>query len=296
MPGLPVAHTGHDVMLAASLLLKRRRIHSLPVILMNYMLPSQKLIVMLSLIAALMGVSPAWAQQTNPLAADPRAPYAGGVIFRAQCATCHGPDAKGIASIDAPDLTLMWSSRELADIDVFTAIRNGIPGSIMPAHDFPDPQVWMLVAYLRSIAVTGTTRTLIGDAEVGRELFAANCATCHRVAGTGGSLGPDLTRIMARREVAALVESIRNPGIEIGNRYRPVLITAADGQLLQGTIKSEDAFSLQIMDMNQQLRGVTKDSVQSIERPTQSLMPRFTSNVLSDADIENILTYLQVQQ
>jgi putative heme-binding domain-containing protein len=218
------------------------------------------------------------------------------VIFRAQCATCHGPDAKGIASIDAPDLTLMWSNRELADIDVFTTIRNGIPGSIMPAHDFPGPQVWMLVAYLRSIAVSGTSRTLTGDAGVGRELFAANCATCHRVAGKGGSLGPDLTRIMTRRSVTALVESIRNPDVEIGSRYRPVLITAVDGQRLQGTIKSEDAFSLQVMDMNQQLRGVTKDSIQSIQRPTQSLMPRFDSNVLGDDDIENILTYLQVQQ
>lgn len=263
---------------------------------MNPKMPIQKLFALLSLVITLFGLSPAWSQQSNPLAADPRAPYAGGVIFRAQCATCHGPDAKGIASIDAPDLTLMWSNRELADIDVFTTIRDGIPGSIMPAHDFPDPQVWMLVAYLRSIAVSGTTRTLSGDAAVGRELFAANCATCHRVAGKGGSLGPDLTRIMARRPVTALVESIRNPDAEIGSRYRPVLITGADGQRLQGTIKSEDAFSLQIMDMNQQLLGVTKKSLQSIERQEQSLMPRFTPRVLSDVDIENILTYLQVQQ
>lgn len=259
-------------------------------------MPIHKIKLLLGLVATLLAPSAAWSQQSNPFEADPRAPYAGGVIFRAQCATCHGADAKGIASIDAPDLTLIWSNRNLADAEVFATIRNGVPGSIMPAHSFPDPQVWMLVAYLKSIAVAGTDINLSGDADRGRELFNSNCARCHRVAGNGGSLGPDLTRITARRSRLALEESIRNPGAEIGTRYRPVVIISADGQRVQGTIKSEDAFSLQIMDLNQQLRGFTKASVRAIERQDQSLMPRFTSNELNDADIENILTYLQVQQ
>lgn len=257
---------------------------------------SHKFKILLSLIAILIGYSPAWSQQSNPFEADPRAPYAGGVIFRAQCAACHGADAKGIASIDAPDLTLIWSNRELADAEVFATIRNGVPGSIMPPHGFPDPQVWMLVAYLKSIAVAGTAINLSGDAALGQALFSSNCARCHRVAANGGSLGPDLTRITARRSKLALEESIRNPSAEIGLRYKPVLISAADGQRVQGAIKSEDAFSLQIMDLNQQLRGFAKASVRSIERQEESLMPRFTANQLNDADIENILTYLQVQQ
>ena len=65
---------------------------------------------------------------------------------------------------------------------------------------------------------------------------------------------------------------------------------------MQGTIKSEDAFSLQIMDSNQQLRGFSKTSLQTTERQLESLMPAFNPGMLSDADIENLLTYLQVQQ
>ncbi len=238
----------------------------------------------------------AWSQPTNPFAADPRAPQAGGVIFRAQCATCHGADAKGISSIDAPDLTLIWSNRELSEAAVFATIRDGVPGSIMPAHSFPDPQVWMLVAYLKSIAVAGNDSAFSGNADLGGQLFADNCARCHRLAGEGGSLGPDLTQITARRSGPALIDSIRNPGVEIGARYRPVLITEASGQLVQGAIKSEDAFSLQIMDLEQQLRGFTKASLRLIQRQSESLMPRFSENELSEIDIENLLTYLQVQQ
>jgi len=239
---------------------------------------------------------PAVAQQSNPFESDPRAPYAGGVIFRAQCATCHGADAKGISSIDAPDLTQMWSGRELSDSDVFQTIRNGVAGSIMPPHGFPDPEVWMLVSYLKSIAVSGTNRVLTGDSNRGNDLFAANCRQCHRVAGKGGSLGPDLTQITARRSYAALVESVRNPGAMIGGRYKPVSVILVNGEKLQGTIKSEDAFSMQIMDSNQQLRGLDKQSIRVIDREIGSLMPQFSTSALSDSDLDNILTYLQSQR
>jgi len=238
----------------------------------------------------------AFAQQSNPFESDPRAPYAGGVIFRAQCATCHGADAKGISSIDAPDLTQMWAGRELSDSDVFQTIRNGVAGSIMPPHGFPDPEVWMLVSYLKSIAVSGTSRTLTGDSNRGKELFAANCAQCHRVAGQGGSLGPDLSQITARRSYEALTESVRNPDAMISGRYKPVSVVLANGERLQGAIKSEDAFSMQIMDLNQQLRGLDKRSLQAIDRQVDSLMPQFSSTALSDADLNNILTYLQSQR
>lgn len=240
---------------------------------------------------------PVLAQQTNPLENDPRAAYAGGVIFRAQCATCHGADAKGISSIDAPDLTLMWAGRELADYDVFQTIRQGIPGSIMPPHGFPDPEVWMLVSYLKSIAVTGTSRELRGDAERGRVAFAESCQRCHRVAGRGGSLGPDLSRITSRRSYDSILQSIREPGAAVGRGYRVVRIADANGQAVLGTVKSEDAFSIQIMDDTQRLRGFDKRAVQDISpQQNNSLMPAFTPAQLSDSDIENILTYLQAQR
>ena len=103
------------------------------------------------------------AQEVNPLAADPRAARAGGSIFRAQCATCHGADAKGIQSIEAPDLTLMFTRSESTDASVFRVIREGVPGSIMPPHAFPDAEIWMLVSYLRSVAIAGTSAQIDGD-------------------------------------------------------------------------------------------------------------------------------------
>jgi putative heme-binding domain-containing protein len=233
-----------------------------------------------------------FAQQINPLESDPRAARAGGVIFRAQCATCHGADARGISSIDAPDLTLMFTREETTDGSVFDTIQQGIPGSIMPPHGFPDAEIWMLVSYLKSVAVGGSQDDFEGDSDLGRNLFAANCSRCHRASGGGGSLGPALGSITARRSRAALINSVRMPNSSIGRSYKPVELLMADGSAVSGTLKSEDAFSIQIMDSDQQLRAFSKSDIDELRRDINSLMPAFSQSMLSDSDVENILSFL----
>ena len=245
-------------------------------------------------LAAGLALSPdAAAQAVNPLQADARAIRAGEALFRAQCATCHGADARGIESIDAPDLTLLWTRPGSTDAAVFQTIRNGIPGSIMPAHGFPDTEIWMLVAYLRSAAVAGSGELPPGDARAGALAFNENCARCHKVAGRGGSLGPDLSGITARRSQEALRASVRDPNALIGRGYKPVNLVSKDNQLILGTVKSEDAFTLQIMNSNQQLQAFAKSDLRQISRDTESLMPAFSSRDLSDRELVDILHFLQ---
>ena len=247
----------------------------------------------LILVALLAGSSQTTAQAVNPLQLDPRAARAGGAIFRAQCATCHGADAKGISTIDAPDLTLMWVAGDTTDEGAFNTIQNGIPGSIMPPHGFPDAEIWMLVSYLRSVAITGTSNQIVGNINRGSQLFSSNCSFCHRVDGNGGSLGPNLSSITGRRSEDALIGSIRNPSANMNRRYRPVSFLTSENENVRGTLKSEDAFSVQIMDSNQQLRGFMKSELRQFNREEESLMPVFSDTALSNADINDILSFLQ---
>ena len=235
----------------------------------------------------------AHSQAVNPLESDPRAARLGGSIFRAQCATCHGADAKGISTLDAPDLTMSWVERQLSEEEVFQTIREGIPGSIMPPHSFNDTEVWMLVSFLMSVAEGGTTNQIAGNSDRGARLFSSNCSRCHRVDGKGGSLGPELSNITGRRSQDALVRSIRNPSANITRLYKPISFITVGNESVQGTIKSEDAFSIQLMDSNQVLRGFSKLDLRELRREEQSLMPSFTESSLSDSDVNDLLSYLQ---
>ncbi len=240
--------------------------------------------------------STASAQQANPLSSDPRAARAGGVIFRAQCATCHGADAKGISSIDAPDLTMMWTQQGMTEGRVFTRIQAGVPGSIMPSHDFPDTEIWMLVSYLRSVAVSGSTGEFTGNSENGGRLFAAHCIECHRAGSEGGSLGPNLVRITQRRSQPALRNSVRDPNSSIGRGYKPVVLSTANAAAISGIIKGEDAFSIQILDSNQRLRSFAKSELLSSDRDVDSLMPVFLERQLSESQLDDILSFLHQQR
>lgn len=253
-------------------------------------------IAFLAALCSLLLATTAAAQQTNPLASDPRAAGAGGVIFRAQCATCHGADAKGISSIDAPDLTLMWTQPGMSEARVFSRIQDGVAGSIMPPHDFPDTEIWMLVSYLRSVAVAGATEAFTGDPRSGESLFANYCVECHRAGGRGGSLGPNLERISARRSQAALRSSVREPSASILRGFKPIALRTQNDGEVTGIIKGEDAFSIQILDSNQRLRGFAKSELLSSSRDIESLMPVFPEEQLSDGQLDDILSYLHQQR
>ena len=117
----------------------------------------------------------------------------------------------------------------------------------------------------------------------------------HRVAGAGGSLGPDLSGILGRRSQQAMHISIREPSASIGRRYKPVTLITASREQVRGTLKSEDAFSIQIMDEQQRLRAFMKSDLITIVREDSSLMPQFTAAQLSDSAIDDILSFLQLR-
>lgn len=228
------------------------------------------------------------AQSANPYIGDTAAIRVGGALYGARCATCHGADAKGIV---APDLTRLWATG-VEDHRVFQIVREGVPGSIMPANAAPDNELWAIVAYLRSISTVPLVIDPNADIQRGETLFNSTCSACHRVNGQGGSMGPDLSRIAVIRSKDLLTSAIRDPSALIASRYKPITLILNDGSQIRGTLKSEDAFSVQIMSSEQQLRGYRMSQLQDIIRETESVMPVFNANALSENDLINILGYL----
>lgn len=246
---------------------------------------------LLLMLAASLAGQPLRAQSVNPLEGSTRATYAGGALFRAQCATCHGADATGIISIDAPDLTRMWQQRDYSDAEVFGIIRDGIPGTIMPPHEFTDTEIWMLVSYLRSVGTRGVTALPPGAAESGATRFAADCAECHRVGQQGGILGPDLSDLLQRANLEAIRQAVREPDTLVPAGYKTVRVTA-DGTRIEGVLKNEDAFSVQLLSRDQQLRAFSKQAVR-LQRLSHSLMPAFGPAELSEQDLADILNFIR---
>jgi putative heme-binding domain-containing protein len=234
------------------------------------------------------GANPA---ANNPHLGNPESIRGGMALYRISCADCHGLDGGGYRG---PDLIAAMAGGE-TDERLFQTIRKGIPGTEMPAareDDAPDNDLLMIIAYLRKIGTVAPPDTPVGNVENGSRLFAAQCANCHRVAGRGGRIGPDLTRIGAARSRAALTREIRTPSEWIPPNFETVTVVTKDGQRIRGIKKNEDVFSIQIMDLRERIQGYLKSNLQDVIYEKASLMPAFGPARLNDSDLNDLIGYL----
>ena len=69
-----------------------------------------------------------------------------------------------------------------------------------------------------------------GDAIKGQETFVAQrCTLCHKINGSGGVLGPDLTAVGTRRNAAWLYDYLPNPQAnKPANKMPPVAVKGQD--------------------------------------------------------------------
>jgi putative heme-binding domain-containing protein len=226
----------------------------------------------------------------NPLEGNPDAIRAGMGLFRGRCADCHGTDAHGVRG---PDITQVWASGR-TDQGLFKTVKGGIPGTEMPANPrIVDYEAWQILAYLRTLAAPAPTDPPRGNAEKGETIFRMMCASCHQVNGVGGRLGPDLSRVGSARSRELMVRRIRGSIEGFRQGYEPVTLTPNTGPPIHGVKKNEDLFSVQIMDTGERIQGYEKDKMKAVENNTRSAMPVFSSNRLNDADLDDLLRYLQ---
>jgi putative heme-binding domain-containing protein len=169
----------------------------------------------------------------------------------------------------------------------------------MPAHPAPrttDTDIWRILAYLKTIAPTTATGPGAGNATSGEHVFASNCIGCHRIGDRGGNLGPDLSRIGAARARAAMARQIRGTMGSFRTGYEPVTLTTPNGQEIQGVKKNEDKFSVQLMDNRERIQGYLREDMRSVSNEKKSAMPVFSPDKLSDADLDDLLAYLESLQ
>lgn len=134
-----------------------------------------------------------------------------------------------------------------------------------------------------------------GDAERGRSVFfgtKAACASCHAIAGEGGKIGPDLSKIGLIREPKVLVESVVMPSASLARGFETYNVLTAEGKTFAGLIARETASDVWLRTADRSEIRIPRDQIEELSASPRSVMPEGLEQLLTEEEMVDLVFYL----
>jgi quinoprotein glucose dehydrogenase len=134
-----------------------------------------------------------------------------------------------------------------------------------------------------------------GDPAKGRHLFlnspSLECQRCHKLAGTGGSVGPPLDDVAAKNDRRYLLESVVFPSAKIAKGYETVNLVLADGRVVSGIVKGETKTELRLMTADGKEQTIAIEDIEG-RRTGPSAMPADFATKMTRRDLRDLVAFL----
>jgi putative heme-binding domain-containing protein len=134
--------------------------------------------------------------------------------------------------------------------------------------------------------------------EIGKKLFAeATCAQCHKVAGEGKVVGPELTDVWSRwkGDATGILQEIVEPSHKIEAKYIVRKIVTIDGLVVSGIVLAEDDKTISILPNPESIEPtvIQQDDIEDMLQSSVSIMPKGLLDRFTEDEIFEILAYLK---
>ncbi|MEY2879561.1 MAG: Soluble aldose sugar dehydrogenase YliI precursor [Verrucomicrobiota bacterium] len=135
-----------------------------------------------------------------------------------------------------------------------------------------------------------------GDAARGRAVFAGACVACHRVEGNGIDFGPDLARIGAKYDRAALLEHIVAPNALVDPVWQLATVALKDGTAKSGFITARDGTALTLKMAGGLVEKIPAAQVASVSASRTSAMPEGLLQNLTAPEAADLIAFLAARR
>jgi putative membrane-bound dehydrogenase-like protein len=130
------------------------------------------------------------------------------------------------------------------------------------------------------------------DMNRGKELFAKQCAACHRIDGVGSNVGPDISD--SRTQTAQqLLASILDPNRAIDNNYFRISVQMQDGTIHDGIAIEESAEHLILKNQQSTRLLLDRKEIETIKPSGVSLMPEGIEVQLDQQSMADLIGYIK---
>ena len=214
----------------------------------------------------------------------------GATLYSSNCEECHA-DGTAVPGVNMRTGQFPHGS---TDTDLMSAIENGIPGTVMPPHDFNPNDLAAMVAYVRSLAKDYSPPVMLGDPAKGQALFEENgCLNCHRLGAKGSRVALNLTDTGSLHPPSFLERALLDPNSILAGEPESRLVRAVTnkGTVINGRRLNEDTYTIQLIDDHEKLVSLEKSDLHSLEVVKESPMPSLKDK-LSSTQISDLVAYL----
>ena len=132
---------------------------------------------------------------------------------------------------------------------------------------------------------------LTGDAERGHAVYAANCASCHRIGAEGTAVGPDIGDASMKTS-AQLLTDILDPNRAVDANFVSYAALTYDGVGYQGIISSESETGVVLLGADGNPVTILRDDLESLTSG-KSLMPEGMEQQINSQQMADLLAFLK---
>lgn len=226
-------------------------------------------------------------------APDPAEAKKGEPLYKQNCATCHGENARGSQGPNLVRSVVVLHDEK--DEEIGPVIKTGRPQAGMPAFpQLSQGEIHSISQYLKMQVELAANRgtygetygdlrnKVTGDPKQGEAFFNAHCTGCHSATG-------DLAKIGSKfRQAAQLQQRFLWPA---SAGPAKATVTTVSGEKVSGTISKEDDFTISLYDAAGDYHEWPRDKVK-VEIPDKMQGHRDLLSKYSNVDIHNMTAYL----
>lgn len=132
---------------------------------------------------------------------------------------------------------------------------------------------------------------MLGDPERGRVVFEERCASCHRLAGRGHTVGPDLVSVRNAGRQKMLVNII-DPSRELLPQYIAYEIETIDGESLLGILAEETATHITLRQAYGTETRLRRSDIAGMTSSRKSMMPDGLETGLDAAAVADLFEFI----
>lgn len=133
---------------------------------------------------------------------------------------------------------------------------------------------------------------LTGDATRGAQVFAKQCANCHKLGNVGHAVGPDLASV-GDKSAPSLLIAVLDPNRAVEARYVNYTALTKNGLTLSGVLAGETGNSITLLAPEGKQQVILRGDLEELISTGKSAMPEGLEKDIKHQDMADLIAYVQ---